>query len=623
MSIEDNVGYASSSHGRTKPVDNIGSMTNMLYDAYMQEVDITSHYDHMDTDDEYVEESPNAKPKAPKDNCIPKNYYKAKKIVSNLGLKAQNIDCCEAGCMLYYKDDNLLIECKFCHLPRYFPPKGDKGRYKQLPRKRMFYLPIIPRLQRLYASVESAKQMRWHFENKKEDGILRHPCHGEAWKHLDKIYSNFAIDPQHVRLGLCSDGFTPYVQASTSPYSCWSVFLTPYNLLPEMCVTKPYMWNEGVMTYDISTRENFVMRACLMWKINDFPTYGMLSGWGTKGKLACPRCMEDTKAFTLPHGGKSSWFDCHRRFLPTDHPFRRSKRRFTKNRIELDGPPNFLNGEQLWEFIRDFPKVTDGPFDTLLGYEQYHNWTKRSIFWDLPYWKHNLLRHNLDVMHIEKNFFDNVFNTEMDVKDKTKDNHKARMDVAEFCGRGDLELVQLRNGKLGKPKANYTFTKKDAKSIYKWITKLKMPDVYASNIFRCANTDKGSMHSMKRHDCHVFMECLLPIAFRSLPEFVWNAIAEISRFFRDLCCFFDLMEHLVIHLSTETILGGPVQYRWMYPFESLLSNTSLRNDPRTSSNEGVESTLSVLNKCDRPSGSCKEYLLNDDEYRSTYPHQLQ
>ena len=51
----------------------------------------------------------------------------------------------------------------------------------------------------------------------------------------------------------------------------------------------------------------------------------------------------------------------------------------------------------------------------------------------------------------------------MDVKDKTKDNHKARMDVAEFCGRGDLELVQLRNGKLGKPKENYTFTKKRCK----------------------------------------------------------------------------------------------------------------------------------------------------------------
>ena len=30
-----------------------------------------------------------------------------------------------------------------------------------------------------------------------------------------------------------------------------------------------------------------------MWTINDFPAYGMLSGWGTPGRLACPYCMED------------------------------------------------------------------------------------------------------------------------------------------------------------------------------------------------------------------------------------------------------------------------------------------------------------------------------------------
>ena len=54
---------------------------------------------------------------------------------------------------------------------------------------------------------------------------------------------------------------------------------------------------------------------------------------------------------------------------------------------------------------------------------------KQGIFWELPYWKYNLLRHNLDVMHIEKNYFDNLFNTMMDVKGKTKDNPKARMDL--------------------------------------------------------------------------------------------------------------------------------------------------------------------------------------------------
>jgi len=115
-------------------------------------------------------------------------------------------------------------------------------------------------------------------------------------------------------------------------------------------------------------------------------------------------------------------------------------------------------------------------------------------------------------------------------KVKQKNNLKARIDVAKFCLRGDLQMVQLQNGKLAKPKGNYSFITKDAKSIYKWITKLKMRNGYASNIAGCVNIDKGSMHGMKSHDCHVFMKCLLPITFRSLPKFVWNAIAKIVNF---------------------------------------------------------------------------------------------
>ena len=53
-----------------------------------------------------------------------------------------------------------------------------------------------------------------------------------------------------------------------------------------------------------------------MWTINDFPAYGMLSGWSTHGKLACPYCMENNKAFTLANRGKASFFtvtvaSCH------------------------------------------------------------------------------------------------------------------------------------------------------------------------------------------------------------------------------------------------------------------------------------------------------------------------
>jgi len=67
------------------------------------------------------------------------------------------------------------------------------------------------------------------------------------------------------------------------------------------------------------------------------------------------------------------------------------------------------------------------------GFGEKHNWTKKSIFWELPYRKTKLLPHNLDVMHIEKISFDNILNTIMDAKGKTKHNVKARMDLFEHC----------------------------------------------------------------------------------------------------------------------------------------------------------------------------------------------
>ena len=75
------------------------------------------------------------------------------------------------------------------------------------------------------------------------------------------------------------------------------------------------------------------MRALLFWTISDFPAYFMLSGWTTAGKLACPYCMDDSDAFTLYRGGKTSWFDNHRIFLPHNHPYRRNKNWFLKNKV--------------------------------------------------------------------------------------------------------------------------------------------------------------------------------------------------------------------------------------------------------------------------------------------------
>jgi len=59
----------------------------------------------------------------------------------------------------------------------------------------------------------------------------------------------------------------------------------------------------------------------------------------------------------------------------------------------------------------------------------------------LPYWKTQLLRHNIDVMHTKIN----VFNTVMDTK-------KARLNLAKICHWKELELKDIDRGKIIKPK---------------------------------------------------------------------------------------------------------------------------------------------------------------------------
>ena len=124
---------------------------------------------------------------------------------------------------------------------------------------------------------------------------------------IDQLYTNFASDPCNIKLGLYANGFTPNNQFN-KPYSCWLVVVTPYNLPPEMCIKDPYLfltciipgldnpkakidvhlqplidelnelWCGGVLTYNISTKQNFMLREALIWTIDDFPAYRMLSG---------------------------------------------------------------------------------------------------------------------------------------------------------------------------------------------------------------------------------------------------------------------------------------------------------------------------------------------------------
>ena len=66
----------------------------------------------------------------------------------------------------------------------------------------------------------------------------------------------------------------------------------------------------------------------------------------------------------------------------------------------------------------------------------------------------HLIRHNPDIMHIEINMFDNIFNTVMDIKEKLKDNLNTRNDLKIIWDRPELELDEQRPNSM--PEAVYT-----------------------------------------------------------------------------------------------------------------------------------------------------------------------
>ena len=99
------------------------------------------------------------------------------------------------------------------------------------------------------------------------------------------------------------------------------------------------------------------------------------------------------------------------------------------------------------------------------------------------------------------------------------------------------------------------------------------------------------------HDYHILIERLVPVMFRGYfsPD-VWKIFAELSYFYKQICAkeiskklmlrfekeivvlvckmekvfppgFFNCMQHLLVHLPWEALVGGPAQFRWMYSQE--------------------------------------------------------
>ncbi|XP_048497954.1 uncharacterized protein LOC125496516 [Beta vulgaris subsp. vulgaris] len=383
----------------------------------------------------------------------------------------------------------------------------------------------------------TAKSMAWHADEREEDGNLRHPANGLTWKNFDSLYPNFSKDSRNIRLGLASDGSNPF-RTMTIAHSTWPVeYLMLSLLIPGAespgnnidVYMQPLkeelldLWNNGVQTYDKYNDQTFQLHATLMWTISAFP-----------GK----------KAFN----GKE----------------------------EQRPPPKPLTGIKVHSELLNFENLF-GKTVRRRNDPQYP-WKKRPWFFELPYWKDISCRHNLDVMHIEKNLCDNLLGTLLDIKGKTKDHAKGRFDLMDLGFKEELH-PQLADDAL-----------KEA----------KLPYGCASNIARCVSSSKRKVVGYKSHDAHIILHYLLQVVVRkSLPKHVAIPLIRLRAFFRKLygkvidpkdldslqteitetLCelekifvpsFFDIMVHHPVHLVAQIQLRGPVHGSCMYFIERYL-----------------------------------------------------
>ena len=161
----------------------------------------------------------------------------------------------------------------------------------------------------------------------------------------------------------------------------------------------------------------------------------------------------------------------HRRFLPIDHRFRRDKRSFDGNE-EHRVAPRQLSAEDVLHQLDGMEYIILGKASKnkmLVKRKREHaklehNWKKRSIFFQLPYWKTLILRYNLDIMHIEKNICDSIVDTLLSIDSKSKDNMNSCPDLQAMGIRDQLHPNE-RGNRVIFPAACYSLTSNEQKRI--------------------------------------------------------------------------------------------------------------------------------------------------------------
>ena len=198
-----------------------------------------------------------------------------------------------------------------------------------------------------------------------------------------------------------------------------------------------------------------------------------------------------------------------------------------------------------------------------------------------------------------KNVFDNIVNTILQVDTRSKDNVNARKDLKRLKIRDHLHVDETQtNPEL--PEAPHYMNPANKRLFCSVAKHAKFPDGYASYLFNKVRLDDKKIVGLKTHDCHIIFQDIFPFAVsKTMPASVSLPLIKLSNYFKKVCSkiihpseiekledeipeilcelemifppsFFDIMEHLIVHIATEVLYAGPVQFRNMWSPERFI-----------------------------------------------------
>ena len=159
----------------------------------------------------------------PPGNILPTTYDSAHSIISPFIVSPKEYHCCINDCIVYHKHYEDLTECPKCNSNRY---KSNKT-----PVKRFKYLPLLPRIRRLFSSAITSELLQEHVliqDSNQYDGVFT--IHkSSVWKENYSKTGMYQGDCRSLSFALCTDGMNPFSKDKTN-YSMWPITLSILNL---------------------------------------------------------------------------------------------------------------------------------------------------------------------------------------------------------------------------------------------------------------------------------------------------------------------------------------------------------------------------------------------------------